>query len=156
MINTNLPAASSHATLSIKSAMVFWRKRFQGYNDQVIMAFVWSFDGEHVQVRNLSFRVIEESMSRTIVLQAIGKQLFKGGQLYILNCAMFLKLAYMSISWAKGVLQNWIDKWWHPFLTMRQHFVTYEGIYIVVFLYHIHLMTHLQRIDSWIFPTFWN
>ena len=40
---------------------ILWK--FQGYNDQVAMAFAQSFNGEHAQINNLNFNVTEESVS---------------------------------------------------------------------------------------------
>jgi len=49
-------------------------------------------------------------VSKAIGLLAMGEQFFKGGQLEIPNCTLFLKPAYQSISWAKGVLRNYIEE----------------------------------------------
>lgn len=48
--------------LEEKGWMTFLQK-FQGYNNQVAMAFAWSFNGEHTQVGDLNFSVIKESVS---------------------------------------------------------------------------------------------
>lgn len=109
------------------------------------LAFAWSFDGENAQVGNLSFRITDESVSRAIGLPTDSEKVFKGGQLEVANCTMFLKPTYRSISWTKGVLRSCIEEQWHPLLTMLQHFVTCEGRFVVVFLYHVHLMVHFTE-----------
>lgn len=43
------------------------------------MEFARSFNGEHIQVGNLNFRVAEESVSRAIGLLIVGKKKIKGG-----------------------------------------------------------------------------
>ena len=61
-----------------KGWMPFLQK-FQGYNDQVALAFAKSFDGEIAQVGNLSFKITEESISKATGLPADGEKFFKGG-----------------------------------------------------------------------------
>ena len=76
-------------------------QKIQYYNDKFSLSFARKFDRWNVQIWNLSFKVMENSLSRAIGLRAEGETFFKGGQLNIPNCAMFLKSVYRSISWVK-------------------------------------------------------
>lgn len=109
------------------------------------LAFAQSFDCENAQVGNLSFKITNESVSRTIGLPIDGEKFFKGGQLEVPNCTMFLNAAYRSISWTKGVLQSCIEEHWYPLLTILQCLVTCEGRFANFFLYYIRLMVHFTE-----------
>lgn len=123
----------------------FFLQNFQGYNDAISLAFAQTFDVKRAKVGNLQLKITEQSCSEAIGLPSSGDHFFNGGQLHIPNYAVFLKLACQLLIWAKGVLRTYIQDQWNPLLTMIQCFLTYEGRYAIVFLYHIRLLKHFTE-----------
>jgi len=93
--------------LEEKGWMNFLQK-FKGNNDKVAMEFSQIFDRNTTKVDNLEIKVSKELMSKVTRLPLIGEKYFKGGQLDLGECLKFLKLAYKSINWSKGVLKSYI------------------------------------------------
>lgn len=129
-------------------------EKFQGYNDRVAMAFMESFDGEVARVESLKIKVTENLISKETKLSLTYEKYFKGGYLEPNDCAKFLKPAYKSIKWSKGVLQSCMEEEWNPLISALQRIVTCEGRYVIVFLYHIRLLLHFSDGREVNFPFF--
>jgi len=84
-------------------------KNFQEKNDQVTMTFSQNFDGKTTKDGNIEIKLLEELMSKVMGLPLNGEKYFKGGQLDLGECSKFLKLAFKSINWSKGVLESCIS-----------------------------------------------
>jgi hypothetical protein len=62
----------------------------------------------------------------------------------------FLKPEHRDPNWDKGIPRDWIVDEWMEALLMLKRFITYEGRYFVLFLFHLQSMFHLveiKRID---------
>jgi hypothetical protein len=57
-----------------------------------------------------------------------------------------------NLDWKKGVPRVWITEKWRNILFMLQKVITYEGWYVVTFLYHIFLLLHFEAGSELNFP----
>ena len=60
-----------------KKQWVTFFEKFDGHNDNVILAFAESFDGERATVGNLNFRLSEDILAQIIGLPQQGERFFK-------------------------------------------------------------------------------
>jgi hypothetical protein len=58
----------------------------------------------------------------------------------------FLKPENIDPNWSKGIPMDWIANEWMESLLMLKRFITSEGHYYVVFLFHLRFMLHLAGI----------
>jgi hypothetical protein len=64
----------------------------------------------------------------------------------------FLKLEHKDPNWAKGIPRDWIfDEWKGSFLILKR-FITCEGHYSIVFLFHLRFLLHLAWIKRMNLP----
>ena len=87
----------------------------------------------------------EDILAHTIRLPQQGERFFKTKQFEEKAWVPFLcRLRAGSVKWKKGVPRSWLIHPWDEVAYIIQKFLTYEGIFSVIDLYHIKLMHHLR------------
>jgi hypothetical protein len=59
------------------------------------------------------------------------------------NLNHFLKPEYHNPSWGKGIKRSWLKNEWNEVLKMVQRYITYEGRFSIILLYHMRFLFHL-------------
>jgi hypothetical protein len=109
---------------------------FEGFNLEVTQAFAKTFDGAKAKVGDLQLLVNEESIAKAMGLSREGDRWFKN--LKIEGIPWHLLMAYRKSRYnVKGAPIQLFKARWHGLLLIIKQFVTYEGRYGLVFLFHI-------------------
>jgi hypothetical protein len=114
--------------------------------------FAEGFDGRVAHMGDLVFTVTEETLNQATRLLRIGERWFKNKQVEQGVWTQFFFLTEHNSDWNKGVPTTWIPEKWKNLLFVLQKVITYEGQYVVAFLYHILLLLHFEFNDHLNFP----
>ena len=128
-----------------KKHWVTFFEKFDGHNDHVSLVFAETFDGEKVVVGNLHFRLSEDILAQIIGLPQQGERFFKTKQFKEKAWIPFLcRSRAGSVNWKKGIPRSWLVHPWDEIVYVIQKFITCEGRFSIVYLYHIKLLQHLK------------
>jgi hypothetical protein len=116
-------------------------KKFQGYNLQAAQEFTLSFDGCRAKVGDVQLEITEEFLSEATGLPLTGKKWFKNSKLEEVPWSLFVTSRKIQCC-DKGMPISLLKDRWHGLLAVLRQFVTCEGCYGLVFLYHIRLLMH--------------
>jgi hypothetical protein len=94
----------------------------------------------------------EESIVAACNLPIDGERLFKNKLITGGDVNQFLKPEHRDPNWAKGILMDSIVDEWMESLFMLKRFITCEGRYSIVFLFHLRFLLHLDRIKRMNLP----
>jgi hypothetical protein len=117
---------------------IFIRK-FEGYNLAVAQDFAQTFDGFRAKVGDLQLEVTEDSIARATRLSQEGEKWFKNAKLEGVPWSLFM-VSRNSTCFPKGTPITLLKPRWHDLLLILKQFITCEGRYGLVFLYHIRLL----------------
>lgn len=121
-------------------------EKFNGYNVEVSNAFALSFDGEQAQICNLTLHILDNLISKVTGLPQIGYEWFKNKPMEERLWAPFLlRNRQNDLNWPAGVSRLWLKDPWKDIAFLIQKFITCEGRFIFIFLYHIKLLAHLSE-----------
>jgi hypothetical protein len=110
--------------------------KFQGYNLQEAQEFALSFDGCRAKVGDVQIEITEEFLSPTTGLPLNGKKWFKNSKLEEVSWSLFFTSQKIQCC-DKGMPISLLNTRWHGLLVVLRQFVTCEGRFGLVFLYHI-------------------
>jgi hypothetical protein len=114
-------------------------KRFEGFNLCVARQFPMTFDGYRAKVGDIQLEIDERFISLATGLLATGQRWFK-------NCKVeevpwtLLFLSCKVTSCDRAMPISTLKPRWHDTLMIIKQFVTCEGRYGLVFLYHLRLL----------------
>jgi hypothetical protein len=111
-------------------------QRFEGFNLFVSQQFSLTFDGYRAKVGEIQLEINEEFISSTAGLAAMGQQWFKNSKVEEVQWPLFFLLRKVT-SCDRGMPISTLKPMWHDLLMVVKQFVTYEGRYGLVFLYHL-------------------
>jgi hypothetical protein len=111
-------------------------KIFEGYNLQVAKAFAQTFDGCREKIGDTQLEVTEEFVSEAIGLPSTGEKWFKNSKIEEVPWSLFMTSRKINCC-EKGIPISLVKPRWHGLLLILKQFVTCEGRYGLVFLYHI-------------------
>jgi hypothetical protein len=114
-------------------------KWFEGYNLEIAQPFAQSFDGSKAKIGDLQLEVTEDSIAQATGLAWEGERWFKNAKLEGVPCN-FLMVSKKLKCFPKGTPITLIKPRWHDLLLILKQFITCEGRYGLVFLYHIFLL----------------
>jgi hypothetical protein len=120
---------------------VVFLKKFQGYNLQVAQDFSLTFDGCRAKVGDIQLEITEEFLSEATGLPLTGQKWFKNSKLDEVPWSLFVTSRKIQCC-DKGMPLSLLKDRWHGLLAVLRQFVTCEGRYGLVFLYHIRLLMH--------------
>ena len=114
-------------------------KKFQGFNLQVAQEFAVSFDGYREKVGNVQLEVTEEFLSQAIGFPVSGQKWFKNAKVEEVPWTLLFTSRKIT-SCDRGMPISFIKAQWHDLLAVVKQFVTCEGRFGLVFLYHLRLL----------------
>jgi hypothetical protein len=137
-IQTLLSYNDAREDLERNGWLIFIRN-FQGFNLRVAQEFALSFDGCREKVGDVQLEVTKEFLRRATGLPERGQKRFKNAKVEEVPWTL-LFTSWKITSCGKGMPISFLKYQWHDFLTMVKKFVTYEGCFRLVFLYHLHIL----------------
>jgi hypothetical protein len=118
--------------------LVFLEK-FQGFNLQTAQEFTLSFDGCRAKVGDIQLEVTEDFLSQATGLPASGQRWFKNAKVEEVPWTLFFTSRKIN-GCDKGMPVSLLKARWHGLLAVLKQFVTCEGHFGLVFLYHLRLL----------------
>jgi hypothetical protein len=114
-------------------------RKFDGYNPSVARQFALTFDGCRAKVGDVQMEINEQFLSSTTSLPATGQKWSKNYKVEDVLWT-FLFQSRMVNSCDKGWPANMLKQRWHDLLMIIKQFITCEGRYGFIFLYHLRLL----------------
>jgi hypothetical protein len=137
-IQTLLLFDNTRKVLENGGCMVFIQ-RFEGFNLSVSQQFSLTFYRCRAKVGDVQLELNEEFISLATGLPAIGKRWFKTSKVDKVSWPL-LFTSRKIVSCDKGMPITTLKPRWHDLLVIIKQFVTCEGQYGLVFLYHLWLL----------------
>lgn len=128
--------------------------KFSGEKYVVSRTFSLSFDGVQVQLGDLRFKVIEQSIVEALSLRQTGERWYKGQALGATNLNFFLKTEHHNLVWKKGVPKDWLKEEWQKVLIVVQRYITCEGRFNTTHLLHMRFLFHILGYKALNLPYF--
>ena len=130
--------------LEQKQWIAFFEK-FDGSCEEVALEFAHSFDGEMATVGNLTIRISEYIIAHVTGLPQIGERYLKTNHFKDKSWASFISRSRVAaVNWKKGIPRSWLIHPWDELAYLIQKFITCEGRFSIIYLYHIKLLQHLK------------
>jgi hypothetical protein len=117
---------------------------FQGHDEQVSMEFALNFDGYEVEIGKLLMLVTEQTIAKACRLVVGGERWWKKEHVVTEFVNQFLLPDKQNPNWRKGVPHSWIRPEWHTALIVIHRYITCEGRFSLIYIYHIRLLMHLN------------
>jgi hypothetical protein len=113
--------------------------KFDGFNISIARQFALSFDGCRAKIGDLQLKVTEHSLSLATGLPVKGEKWSKSFKVNDIPWTLlFLSRTVRSCN--RGLPVSMLKPRWHNLLMILKQFVTCEGKYGFVFLFHLHLL----------------
>jgi hypothetical protein len=142
----NLSFLESHPEVQrhfLNAGCMEFVKRLQtGYHQATAEAFAMTFDGSRARVGSVEIKVDEESIAAATGLPMTGQRWFKTTALKNQDFKFYLKDGYKHKAWSKGMLVSYLDEEWQHLFKGIQLYITSEGRYDKLMMYHFKLMDH--------------
>jgi hypothetical protein len=117
---------------------------FQGHDEHISMTFAHNFDGFESVVGKLLMHVTEHSIAKACKLPVYGERWWKKENLVMEFVNQFLIPEKKNPNWSQGIPHSWVRKEWHTAMLIIHRYITCEGIFSLVHLYHIRLLIHVN------------
>jgi hypothetical protein len=88
------------------------------------------------------------------MLSVYGERWWKKEMLPVEIVNQFLLLECQIPNWSQGIPQNWMKKEWQTALMIIRRYITCDGWFSLVHLYHIRLLMHLNGDSPLCLPFF--
>jgi hypothetical protein len=124
--------------------MEFVNRLQSGYHQATAEAFAMSFDGNKARVGSVEIKVDEKFIAEATGLPLTGQKWFKTTALKKQDFKFYLKDGYKHKAWAKGMLISYLDEEWQLLFKGIQLYITSEGRYDKLMMYHFKLMDHFS------------
>jgi hypothetical protein len=111
-------------------------EKFQGFNLQVAQEFALTFDGCREKIGDVQLEVIEEFLSQAMGLPTVGQKWFKNAKVEVVPWTLLFSSQKIA-SCDRGMLISFFKPRWHDLLVVVKQFITCEGRFRLVFLYHL-------------------
>jgi hypothetical protein len=121
------------------SGWLVFIQRFKGFNLSVAQQFTLTFDRFRAKVRDIHLELNEEFLSSATGLPTKGQRCFRNSKVDEVPWPL-LFTSRKLISCDRGMLVATLKPRWHDLLAIFKQFVTCEGHYGLVFMYHIWLL----------------
>lgn len=123
-----------------KAGWLKFIEKFGGFHKEITKYFARSFDGTKVEIGDIMFVVIESFIIEAIELPIHGERWFKNKEFHSESWKVILKNPGMDIFvFRKGIPISACKSKWKSMLLILQKFITYEGRFGCMFVYHIRL-----------------
>jgi len=131
-----------HQYLLDAGCITYVERLQEGYHQGIAEVFSKSYDGKKAIVGSLEFEVDEAVIASATGMPRIGQNWFKTTVTKNLDFKPYLKPKFQDIIWKKDIPSSHLDKKWKTLLKAIQLYITTEGRYQRVMLYHFRLMDH--------------
>jgi hypothetical protein len=118
-------------------------QRFEGFNLFVAQQFALTFDGCRAKVGDIQLEINEEFISSATGLPSSGQRWFKNSKVEEVPWPL-LFVSRKVTSCDRGMPISALKPRWHDTLMVVKQFVTCEGRYGLVFLYHLRLLMNFM------------
>ena len=133
---------------------VTFLEKFKGHHEGVSRAFDQTYDKESVQLGKLKLTITEATIVEATRFPSSGKKYFKGVIVDKRLGQKFLKSKHQDPDWTKGIPWSSIQEEYETIVISLHRFLTYEGSYVVTFLYHLKILLHFEGGPRIEFPHF--
>jgi hypothetical protein len=145
---SNLSFLESHPEVqryfSSAGCMEFVNRLQSGCHQATAEAFAMSFDGNRARVGSVEIKVDEKFIAEATGLPMTGQKWFKTTALKKQDFKFYLKDGYKHKAWTKGMLVSYLDEEWQHLFKGIQLYITSEGRYDKLMMYHFKLMDHFS------------
>jgi hypothetical protein len=114
-------------------------RKFDGFNISVARQFALSFDGCRAKIRDLQLEVTEHSLSLATGMPVKGEKWSKSFKVNDVPWNLLFRSRTVR-SCNRGLPASMLKPHWHNLLMILKQFVTCEGRYGFVFMFHLHLL----------------
>jgi len=130
-------------------------QRFKGYNKEVTKAFARSFDGQKVEIGDLKLTVTKTTVAAATSLPQEGERWFKNKSVDEQAWRIMLRDPGMDTTvFTKGILVHALKEEWASLLLVIQKFVTCEGRFSSMYMYHARLLMNFLENQTLNLPYF--
>jgi hypothetical protein len=154
----NLSFLQSHPEVqkhfSDAGCMTYVEKLQEGYHQAIAETFAKSYDGKKATVGSLELIVDEAAIASATGLPRTGQSWFKTTVTKNLDFRSYLKTEFRSITWKKSIHVSYLEEEWQVLFKGIQLYVTSEGRYDKLMLYHFRLLDHFTGKVLLNFPFF--
>jgi hypothetical protein len=142
----NLSFLESHPEVqrhfSNAGCMEFVKRLQSGCHQATAEAFAMTFDGNRARVGSVEIKVDEKLIAVATGLPMTGQRWFKTTAPKNQDFKSYLKDGYKHKAWSKGMLVSYLDEEWQHLFKGIQLYITSEGRYDKLMMYHFKLMDH--------------
>jgi hypothetical protein len=117
---------------------------FQGHDENISMIFAHNFDGFETVVGKLLMHVTKHSIEKACKLPVYGERWWKKENLVMEFVNQFFIPEKKNPNWSQGIPHSWVRKEWHTTMLIIHRYITCEGHFSLVHLYHIRLLIHVN------------
>jgi hypothetical protein len=117
---------------------------FQSYDEQVSMEFALNFDGHEVEIGKMLMLVTKQTIAKACRLVSGGERLWKKEHVVTKFVNQFLLPDNQNLYWRRGIPHSWVRPEWHTTLVVIHRYITCEGKFSLVYIYHIRILMHLN------------
>lgn len=128
----------------------------EGHHTKIAETFAKSYDGKNANVGSLSFIVDEGVIAKATGIPRTGESWFKTTVTKNLNFRSYLKVEFQGITWKKSIPISYLEEEWQILFKGIQLYITSEGRYEKLMLYHIKLLDHFTGKHSLNLPFFFH
>jgi hypothetical protein len=114
-------------------------RKFDGFNIPVARQFALSFDGYRAKVGDLQLEITEQSLSLATSLPVKGEKWSKSYKVNDVPWTLLFRSRTVR-SCSRGLPAKMLKPRWYDLLMILKQFVTCEGRYGFVFLFHLRLL----------------
>jgi hypothetical protein len=111
-------------------------------HQSTVEAFSKTFDGNKARVGSLEIIVDEAAIAAATSLPRMGQSWFKTTAPKNLNFRAYLKEEFRHHAWKKGMLVSYLEEEWQELFKGIQLYITSEGRYEKLMMYHFKLLDH--------------
>ena len=108
----------------------------------MVEAFSLTFDGSKAVIGKEEIQVDESLVAEMTELQRIGESWFKTTVTKNIEFRSYLQPEHKKIIWKKSIPTSWVEEKWKHLLKAILVYITCEGRYNRVMIYHFKLMNH--------------
>jgi hypothetical protein len=127
---------------SDSGCMGYVEKLQNGCHQTTAEAFAKSYDGNKACVGSLEIIVDEATIAIATNLPRSGQSWFKTTTTKNLNFRAYLKEEFKNVTWKKSMLVSHLEDEWQDLFKGIQLYITSEGRYDKMMLYHFKLLDH--------------
>jgi hypothetical protein len=114
-------------------------RKFDGYNTGVARQFALTFDGCRAKIGDVQLEINEQFLSLATSLPAVGQRWSKNYKVEDVPWTLLFQSRRVS-SCDKGLPANMLKQRWHDLPMITKQFVTCDGMYGLIFMYHLRLL----------------